>query len=296
MSKGKEIVIYLVIAALLLGGSYWWGGEQAVEGGGGNKGTIKIGYNNWAENIAVTHMWKLLLEEKGYSVELVRTEKAPLWSGAASGSIDVVPEAWLPTTDQPFYSKHKDKLELHEPWYEGTNLGLAVPSYVDVDSIEELNEKKDLFQRKGQPTIVGIDPGASLTSLTEESIKEYNLDYKLLESSEPAMLSELDKAIQKKEPILVTLWNPHWIFSKYEDLKYLKDPKNVYGEKEDIFFVTREGFKKEHPDVVKWMNQWQMDDQSLGSLMQVIEETGDPENGAEKWIEENREQVDRWLK
>ncbi len=297
MSRVKQLALFTVVAALVIGVTYLWGGGNALkEGGGGNKGTVKIGYNNWAENIAVTNMWKVLLEEKGYQVQTTQTEKAPLWSGAASGSIDIMPEVWLPTTDKPFYSEYKDQLELHQTWYKGTNLGLVVPSYVKVDRIDQLNRNKGQFKRGGEPTIVGIDPGASLMRLTEKAVKEYGLDFKLLESSEPAMLSELEKAIRDQDPVLVTLWNPHWIFSKYDNLKYLKDPKNVYGDQEDIYFVTRKGFKKEHPEVVKWMNQWQMDDQTLGKLMQTVEESDDPEEGAKKWIEENRKLVDQWLK
>ena len=71
-------------------------------------------------------------------------------------------------------------------------------------------------------------------NLTNKAMKKYDIKLKLVQSSEAALMSEL-KSIYEKKPIAVTLWNPHWGFSEF-DLKYLKDPKKVYGEK--MTFIT----------------------------------------------------------
>ncbi|MGI6126651.1 MAG: glycine betaine ABC transporter substrate-binding protein [Planifilum sp.] len=292
MSEGKQFVIFLIIAALVLGIDFWGGmGGQPVE----QKGEIKVAHNNYVENIAVSHLWKQILEEKGYRVELVQTEKAPLWAGVAEGSADMILEVWLPHTDKPYYDKYKDRVELHEPWYEGTALGLVVPKYVkEVETISDLNRHKDLFRRGDKPAIVGIDSGASLMLLTEKAIRSYQLDYQLIESSEPVMLSELKSAYEKKEPVVVTLWNPHWVFNEY-DLKYLKDPEKVYGEPDTIYYVTRKGFKREYPEIVTWLNRWEMDDETLGELIKNMEEVDSPEQAVEQWLENHRDRVNEWL-
>ena len=262
------------------------GADQAAE----EKGKLKFGINNWAENVAVSNMWKVLLEKEGYEVELRTLEKAPVWTGIAQGDLDLSPEIWLPITDAPFYEEYKENIVVHEAWYEGTKLGLAVPSYVDIDSLEELNDHKDMFDGR----IVGIDAGASLMGLTKDAIEEYGLEYELIESSETAMLSELEKAYNNEEPILVTLWSPHWVFAEY-DLKYLEDPRTVFGEADDIYYMTRTGFEEDYPEVVQWMNNWKMDDDSLGSLMALGEELGDPIEAAKQWIEDNRDLVEEWM-
>ncbi|WP_421384910.1 glycine betaine ABC transporter substrate-binding protein [Bacillus salacetis] len=281
------IVFGLIATGILLTGCNNDGGE-----GGGEDKSLVIGLNNWAENIAVSNMWKVLLEEKDYEVELKSMEKAPVWLGITRDELDIAPEVWLPNTDKPLMEKYEKQLDMHEIWYENTGLGLVVPSYMeDISSIEELNARKDEFGGR----IVGIDPGASLTAMTQDAIEEYGLELDLVTSSGPAMMAELSKAYKDKEPIVVTLWNPHWAFSEY-DLKYLEDPKKVYGEADDIYYMTRKGFEEDHPEVIKWMNNWKMDDDSLGSLMATIKDAGDPAEGAKTWIEENREMVDQWLK
>lgn len=266
------------------------GNAEGTEQTNGNKGTIHFGVNNWADYIAVANMWKVLLEEQGYEVELHQLEKGPKWAGLAQGDLDIAAQVWLPAIDDPYYSEYKDQVELKEIWYEDVGMGLAVPAYVDIDSLEQLNEYVDAFDGR----IVGIDAGASVMQLTEEAIEQYGLDYELTESSEPAMLSELEKAYENEEPIIVTLWNPHWVFAEY-DLKYLDDPKLVYGEGDDSYYATRVGFEDDYPEVVQWMNNWKMDDDAIGELMSLGLELGDPLEAAKQWIEENRELVDEWM-
>ncbi len=254
-----------------------------------DKGEIVIGRNNWAENIAVSNMWKVLLEEEGYEVDIQAMDKAPVWVGITRGELDIAPEVWLPHTDEPLMDQYEDNVEMHDIWYENTGLGLVVPEYMDIDSIEDLND----IQNELDGRIVGIDPGASLTQMSEEAVDEYDLELDLVTSSDPAMIAEMSQAYNNEEPVVVTLWSPHWVFSEY-DLKYLDDPQNVYGDPDDIYYMTRTGFSDDHPEIIEWMNNWEMDDDSLGSLMAEINDNGEQE-GATNWIEENRELVDEWL-
>lgn len=261
------------------------GSAQAAEG------TLRIGTNNWAENIAVANMWQQLLEEKGYEVELSPVSKSVLFSALGQGDLDLTLETWLPTTDAPFLEPYKDAIAIHEQWYEGTGMGLMVPDYVDIDSIEELGDRGDEFNA----TIVGIDAGSAIAALTDDVIDEYGLSsFHQSNSSEPAMMAALGDAYRHREPIVVTLWNPHWAFAQY-DLKYLDDPQNIYGDSENIFWMSRQGFATAYPDVTAMLDAWHMDDDQLSGLMAEIEQAGDPAKGAHAWIASHRGLVDRWL-
>lgn len=279
--KMKEIVI-LVTFGIVLG--------LLANPAMAEKKQLRFGCNNWAENVAVSNMWKILLEQRGYEVELMDVGNAVMYGGVASGDLDVGLEVWLPTSDKPMVERFGDQFEIQDAWYKGTNLGLVVPSYVDIDSIDELNANAEKFNSE----IFGIDSGSSLNALTREATEDYNLDLDFTESSEPAMLGRLEQAYKAKEPVVVTLWNPHWAFAEY-DLKYLEDPANTYGEGDDIFFITREGFAEDFDQVLKWMNNWFLTDTQLSSLMKTIKDTGDPVKGASKWIDANKELVNSWF-
>lgn len=259
--------------------------------------SLTIGVNNWAENIAVANMWKILLGEKGYQVRLQNADKALLYNSVAQGKIDVTFEVWLPSGDKPAFDKVKDSVVRIGPWFKEANLGLVVPDYVAIDSIDQLNANKNLFAPSGRPKIVGIDSGSSLMQLTEKAKTAYGLDYDVQSSSESAMVLSLERAIQRKEPIVVTLWKPHWIWSKYK-LKYLRDPKAAYGATDSIYGIETQAFKQKHPDPERWLQQWKMDDDSLGSLMSEIIKQGvsTPEKGAKAWVDANRPLVQQWMR
>jgi glycine betaine/proline transport system substrate-binding protein len=273
-------------AAAAVGALAWSAPASAADG------ELRIGLNNWAENVAVSNMWKILLEERGYDVTLVSAGKQVVYDGVARDNLDMGLEVWLPKTDKQFVDKYEDELTVRESWYSGTGLGLVVPTYVeDVDSITELPDTVDKFDGK----IVGIDPGSALMGLTDTAVETYGLEnYELISSSGPGMTSALKRAVRQEEPIVVTLWNPHWAFADF-DLKYLDDPKNVYGEGEDIYWMSRKGFGEDHPQIVQWLNTWQMNDAQLGGLMAKINEVGDPAEGAEAWIESHRDLVESWM-
>lgn len=257
------------------------------------KGSISIGMNNWAENVAVSNMWKIILEDNGYDVTLKPMEKAILYQGLSSQDLDIGMEVWLPLTDKPFYDEHKDDIELRETWYEGTELALTVPSYMeDINSIEDLEGNEELFDSE----IIGIDPGSSIMGITEDDvIPEYGLeDYELVPSSEPSMIVELQKALKNEEPMVVTLWKPHWVYAEM-DLKNLEDPKNLFGDSEHISYATRLGFEDDYPEIVEWFDKFELDDDQLGSLMGELNEAKEEEEGAQKWINDNQDLIDEWI-
>ncbi|WP_100374374.1 glycine betaine ABC transporter substrate-binding protein [Bacillus sp. FJAT-45037] len=288
MKKWLKMTTAILSASVILAAC----GDGESTGSDDSKGTLKVGLNNWAENVAVSNMWKVVLEEEGYDVELNELDKTPVWAGLARGDLDVAPEVWLPITDEPLYEEYGDDVELHEIWYEGTGLGLAVPTYMDeINTIEDLATKQDEIDLD---QIVGIDAGASLMQLTHDAVDEYELPYSLIESSEPAMIIELESAYNNQENIVVTAWNPHWIFSEY-DLKYLEDTDLVYGEADDIYWMSRTGFTEDFPEIVEWWNEWYMNDDQLSELMAVINEVGDPAEGAEQWVDENRDLINEWI-
>ncbi|WP_018213054.1 glycine betaine ABC transporter substrate-binding protein [Desulfitobacterium hafniense] len=254
--------------------------------------TVSIGYVNWAEAVAVSNLWKVILEEQDYQVEMKSLDVAPLFVGLSGGDLDIFMDSWLPVTHQTYWEKYQDKLDDYGVWYTAeAKIGLVVPQYVDIDSIEEMNAHKDKFSGK----ITGIDPGAGIMKASESAIKSYDLNFELIQSSEAAMMAALEKAYRNNEWIAVTGWSPHWKFAKY-DLKYLEDPKGSFGESEELHTLANKEFTQNHPEVKAMIEKFKLNDQQIGTLEGYINDGMQPEKAAEKWISENRELVDSWIK
>ncbi|MGE7604662.1 glycine betaine ABC transporter substrate-binding protein [Peribacillus sp. NPDC097675] len=144
--------------------------------------------------------------------------------------------------------------------------------------------------------IIGIEPGAGLMKLTKTAIEDYDLDnWNLVEGSSAAMVAELKKAIDKKEPIIVTGWSPHWMFSTY-DLKYLEDPNGSFGGEENINTIVRQGLEKDAPGAYKILDQFFWETEDMEDVMVEVAGGKSPSEAAEKWISANPDKVSKWTK
>ena len=252
---------------------------------------IRIAYGNWAEGIAITHLTKEILTEQGFQVEILNADIAPVFTALARGKADVFMDSWLPVTHADYFEKYGDRLEMLGQVYDSARIGLVVPTYVTINSLEELNAHKERFGGE----IVGIDAGTGLMRCSETALTDYGLDYKLLYSSGPAMTALLKKAIDQRKWIVVTGWTPHWKFDRF-DLKFLKDPKNVYGEAEQIHSIARRGFSHDHPYAAAIIRTIHLEDKDLSSLMRAINDTKRTEKDAVRaWMTTHRELVDSWI-
>ena len=268
-------------AAILLG---------ACGQGKGKKKSINIAYVNWSEGIAITHLTKVVLENQGYEVKLMNADLAPVFASLSRKKADVFMDTWLPVTMKDYMDQYGDKLEELGTVYDEARIGLVVPDYVTANSIEELNKYKAKFDKK----IIGIDAGAGIMRATDKAIKEYKLDFELQTSSGPAMTASLKKAIDQKEWVVVTGWTPHWMFNRF-NLKILKDPKGIYGEKEQLKVIAWKGFAKENPEATEILKKIKLSNEEISSLMAEIENTETNEEDAVKgWIKENQPLVDSW--
>ncbi|UUX91154.1 glycine betaine ABC transporter substrate-binding protein [Methanoplanus endosymbiosus] len=142
--------------------------------------------------------------------------------------------------------------------------------------------------------ITGIEPGAGIMMMTENAIEDYGLDYDLVSSSSAGMASELTKAIKDEKWIVVTGWTPHWKFARY-DLKYLDDPKGVYGGEEYIATLARTGLSEDKPDLYSILERFQWNPEDMGAVMLDAENGMKPEEAAEKWVDNNKETVTEWI-
>ncbi len=280
MKKLKTIAAVLLATVML-----------AACGGSENKKKISIAYANWSEGIAMTNLAKVIFEDQGYEVKLLNADLAPIFASLSRKKADVFMDVWMPVTMADYMQEYGDKLEVIGNIYDNARIGLVVPEYVTINSIEELNAEKDRFSGE----IVGIDAGAGIMKATDQALKDYQLDYKLLTSSGPAMTASLKKAIDKNEWIVVTGWTPHWMFDRFK-LKILQDPKTIYGAVETIHTVAWKGFSEQDPFAAQLLKNMHLTDEHISSLMTAIEDAQTSETeAARQWMNEHKELVDSWI-
>ncbi|MFI8384521.1 glycine betaine ABC transporter substrate-binding protein [Pseudomonas sp. NPDC079086] len=259
-----------------------------------DKPTLKIGYvNGWDDSVAATHVAGEILQSKlGYTVELKAVEPAIMWQGVARGDLDATLSAWLPATHGEYFEKLKDKVEVLGTNYAGAKIGLIVPDYVQAKTIADLQTYAKDFDGK----ITGIDAGAGVMRRAEEAITEYTLtDIKLMPSSGPGMATALTRAEKDKKAIVVTGWIPHWMFAKW-NLRFLEDPKKVFGDDEHVDTVANPSITTKAPEAAAFLKKFSWSGEEVGAVMLAIRDGAKPEDAAKDWISKNPERVAEWLK
>lgn len=281
----RSVLTILVAVAMVAGFSACQSQGEKSE----KETEISILYPNWAEGIAFTNLAKAALDDMGYTVEITPLEPGPIYATLAKGDADLLLDAWLPHTHGDYWDKYGDKLvKLGESFSNGTT-GLVVPSYVDVNSIDELNDNVDKFEGE----IIGIGSGAGVHRNTEKAIEEYDLDFEQVTSSGPAMIASLQKAYAKEEPIIITGWKPHYKWAQY-DLKYLDDPKGVYP-KDVCAILSRQGFKEDHPMMGQFFTNFNLSDEQLHDLLMKIRKSDDELVAAKEWYMAHKEMIQGWM-
>ena len=255
-----------------------------------NKGTVNLAYVEWDTEVASTHVVAEVLKEMGYEVKTTPLDNAIMWESVAKGEVDGMVAAWLPSTHQAQYEQYKDQVENLGPNLEGAKLGIAVPSYMAVDSIADLSDEAG-------KTITGIEPGAGVVAAAENTVATYdNLsDWNVATSSSGAMTVALGQAIKNKEDIVITGWSPHWMFAKY-DLKYLDDPEGTMGEAESINTMVRQGLADDLPEVYEVLDKFNWTQEDMEEVMLSINDGTSAEDAAKDWVTNHPEEVAAWTK
>lgn len=254
---------------------------------------VKIVYVDWASEKASANVVKAVIEDRlGRDCQLMPVSLIAMWESLAAGDQDAMVAGWMPSLQKRFYDKFKSEVDYLGHNMEGTSIGLVTPDYVSIESIPELKNHAEKFDNK----IIGIDPHAGIMEKTDLAIQEYGLDnFELVSGSGPTMTTVLGKAIKEKRWIVVTGWTPHWKFAKW-DLKYLKDPRKVFGEAEYIDTVARKGLKEDMPEVYAFLDRfhWKPEDMARVMLWAQGDETTYLQ-AARRWIRENPGLVDTWV-
>jgi glycine betaine/proline transport system substrate-binding protein len=285
-TNGKLVaaILALVLGVLTLTG---------CGGLGQNKGLL-LANIGWDENVAVSNLTKVLLEDElGYeSVEIrTRDDLDSTYQDVARGEVDAFQDVWLPN-QEALLDQVAEDVEHLDPWFLGeTKQGMAVPAYMDVKSIPQLNGTDAKF-------ILGIEPSSvMLQEVGQEVIPAYGLDQELVTAPTAGMLAEVERLYSFREEFVFLAWSPHWMNQRF-DIRYLEDPKDAMGPTNDpaeCSTIVRGGLREADPVSYAFMEALELTEAQINDLETVINKEDDPLAGARRWASENREVVLPWI-
>lgn len=254
--------------------------------------TIRIGYvKSWPASNLVTRIAGRIIENRlSVNVALKAVNPAYLYQGVASGTLDAQLSAWLPATHHAYYSHLWEQMINLGPNLLGAKLGIAVPEYADIDSIKDLQTHAAAYDYK----IIGVGLGAGVNINTKKAIAAYNLSMHLVPSSTASMAAALRQATSNHELIAVTAWKPLWIWSEF-DLKFLEDPKHVYGTGDHINTIVSTGLWDKAPRVFKFLDRFMIPISAINRMENKLRNNHTVEEVVSAYIQSHGKKIKMWL-
>ncbi|WP_213878313.1 choline ABC transporter substrate-binding protein [Pseudomonas sp. dw_358] len=256
--------------------------------------TVKMADPGWSDIAATNALTTFVLEGMGYQTK-VDTLAVPIaYGGLKDGKVDVFLGNWMPA-QQGFHDKFVstgDVVQLAKN-LDGTEFTLAVPRYVydaGVHSFADLNKYADKFDKK----IYGIGAGAPANQSISDIIKKNQFDlgqWKLVESSEQAMLSEVARAVKKNAFVVFLGWTPHPMNVQFK-MNYLTGGEAYFGDTGSVYTLTRKDYAQSCPNVT---NLSFTQDMENGIMAEVADKKVTNAVAAKAWLKANPVVLDKWL-
>lgn len=115
----------------------WIEGVETVDGE-----SIELVLTPWDSERASGEVMRLALEEQGFDVTLTPVDPAVVFQALASGDADASLAPWIPVTHGDFYEEYQEDIVDLGANLTGARIGFAVPEYMDIESIEDLQPQE----------------------------------------------------------------------------------------------------------------------------------------------------------
>ena len=260
--------------------------------------TVKMADPGWSDIAATNAITGFLLNGMGYKAKIDTLAVPITYGGLKDGRVDVFMGNWMPA-HQGFYDKfvaNGDVVQLAKN-LEGTEFTLAVPDYVweaGVHDFADLSKFADKFDKK----IYGIGSGAPANLSLHEIIKKNDFElgqWKLIESSEQAMLAEVSRAVKRERFVTFLGWTPHPMNVQLK-MRYLKGGEKYFGDTGSVYTLTRKGYAQACPNVARLLTNLKFTQDMENSIMaEVVNNKVSNSEAAKAWIKANPAVLDTWL-
>ena len=255
----------------------------------------------WTDITVTTAVTSEVLHALGYQTTTNMISVPVTYKSLQNKDIDVFLGNWMPSmaADIKPYADN-GSVETVRANLEGAKYTLAVPQYVydaGVKSFADIAKNADKFDGK----IYGIEPGNDGNRLIQGMIDKNTFDlgkFKLVESSEAGMLSQIQRAERRKQWVVFLGWEPHPMNTRFK-MAYLEGGDDVFGPNyggATIYTNVRKGYVQECPNVGKLLTNLSFTLDMENQLMdKVLNEKQSASAAAKVWLKAHPQVLDQWL-
>ena len=284
---------------------------------------IKITTHDWSGQIISATLMGEVLKKAGYNVELIQADYLAQFAGLKTGDLDLAMEIWATTGQEALdegvasggvVNFGETGMKAKEDWW--------YPSYMEekCPGLPDWNALRDCAEAFSTPETAskGRYLGGPVTwgGFDEERVEALGLDFEVIHAgTDAALFAELQSAYERKDPIILWLYSPHWAPSKF-DGKFVEFPlyeaacytDPAWGENPDaaydcgkptgpIWKAGWSGLEGKWPGAAKIIRAYQMSDKDMNEMIAKADLDGQEISAVvSEWMTTNEATWQAWLK
>lgn len=262
---------------------------------------IRLGAVGWTDVVATTAVASELLGRLGYETTQTQASQQIIFAGIQKKQIDAFLGYWKPIMDdniKPFLASGAVKVA-PEPSLNDAIAVLAVPTYTAEAGLRTFADIAR-FKEQLDGKIYGIESGSGANTSIQNMIdnNQFGLgEFTLVESSEGAMLTAVNRAVKAEKPVLFFGWKPHPMNIQMP-ITYLTGSEDVFGPDDGaatVSTVTAPDLAQRCPNANRLLTGLRFTSAQEAELMAPIMDRQAPEQVARAWLKANPEAVKAWL-
>jgi glycine betaine/proline transport system substrate-binding protein len=286
---------------------------------------IKLTLHDWTGQLITTEIMGEVLKKAGYSVEYVQADYLAQFAGLESGDLHVAMEMWETTgRDAMDAATATGKVEnfgengmtAKEEWWYPEYMKEKCPGLPNWEALKDEKCAEAFSIPETAPKGRYLGGPVTWGGFDDERVQALDLPFEVIHAgTDAALFAELESAYQRKAPILLWIYAPHWAPAKYkgEWVEFPPYSKECYNDPAagvnpdatydcgkpfgPIWKVGWAGVKDKWPGAYKAIKAFKLDNDEMGAMITKVDLEGQKVSDVvAEWMTANEARWSEWIK
>ena len=286
---------------------------------------IKLTLHDWTGQLITTQIMGEVLKKAGYNIDYVQADYIAQFAGLKTGDLHVAMEIWETTgrdaMDEATATGKVENLgetgmQAIEEWWYPAYMKEACPGLPNWEALKDEACAEAFSTAETAPKGRYLGGPVTWGGYDDERAEALELPFEVVHAgTDAALFAELESAYQRKAPIMLWVYAPHWAPVKY-DGEWVEFPKYTKACYEDpswgvnpdakydcgkprgpIWKVAWSGLKDKWPGAYKAIKAFRVDNDEMGAMVADVDLNGKKvEDVVAEWMKKNEARWSAWIK
>lgn len=282
---------------------------------------IKLTLNDWTGQAVTTTLMGEVLKHAGYNIEYVQADYIAQFAGLETGDLDVAMEIWETTGREAMdkalatgnvVSLGDTGMAAIEEWWYPAYMEEICPGLPDWQALNDCAEEFSTVETAPNGRYLGGP--VTWGGFDDERVDALEMDFEVVHAgTDAALFAELESAYQRKAPIVLWIYEPHWASVKY-DGSFVQFPpwsKACYEDPADgvnpdaaydcgkptgpIWKVAWKGVAEKWPGAAQAIENFTISNEDMGALVSQVDLDGmSIDEAVAGWMKANEPTWSAW--